>query len=109
MPRQHHLAKSIPFHRRSTRREVRPVPDRIAQLLDPRQGRVFDDGFVEGHGSAVLRLNKKFHINQCTECGSKDFYGLRLNKKSRPEWDIVSVAGRGLGGVANLDFSGVNR
>jgi len=43
-----------------TGREMRPVPDRIAQLPDlsdaalakeaPFEGGVFDDGLVEGHG-----------------------------------------------------------
>ena len=48
-PHQHHLAKRIPLRRRFTGREMRPVPDRIAQLPEPFEGGVFDDGFVEGH------------------------------------------------------------
>jgi hypothetical protein len=32
-----------------TGREVRPVPDRIAQFPKPFEGGVFDDGFVEAH------------------------------------------------------------
>ena len=32
-----------------TGREMRPVPDRIAQLPEPFEGGVFDDGFVETH------------------------------------------------------------
>jgi hypothetical protein len=39
--------------------ELRPVPDRIAQLPEPFEGGVFDDGFIEVHGLAVLRLYKK--------------------------------------------------
>ncbi len=30
--------------------EVRPVLDRVAQLAEPFEGGVFDDGFVEDHG-----------------------------------------------------------
>lgn len=33
----------------STGREMRPVADRIAQLPEPFEGGVFDDGFVEAH------------------------------------------------------------
>ncbi len=35
--------------RRFTGCEVRPVPDRIDQLLELFESCVFDDGFVEGH------------------------------------------------------------
>jgi hypothetical protein len=58
---QHHRAKRIPFRRRFTGRNLRPVPDRIAQLPEPFEGRVFDDGFVEAHG---LRLNKQLIVFQ---------------------------------------------
>jgi hypothetical protein len=44
--RQHHLTKRIPLRRRFTRRELRPVPDRIGQVLEPFEGGVFNDGFV---------------------------------------------------------------
>lgn len=49
VPHQHHLAKRIPFRRRFTGRDLRSVPDRIAQLPEPSQGDVFDDGFGEAH------------------------------------------------------------
>ena len=38
-----------------TGREMRPVPDRIVQLPEPFEGRVFDDGFVQrGHHTLGL-------------------------------------------------------
>ena len=50
-----------------TRREMRPVPDRIAQLPKPFEGGIFDDGFVEGHicyytpwGQISLAIEKSF-------------------------------------------------
>jgi hypothetical protein len=54
-PHQHHLAKRIPLRRRFTGRDVRPVPDRIAQLPEPFEGGVFDDGFV---GSSTFNMHK---------------------------------------------------
>ena len=48
-PHQHHLAKRIPFRRCFAGRDMRPVPDRIAQLPEPCQGGVFDVRFVEAH------------------------------------------------------------
>ena len=39
--------KSLPLRRQFTRREVRPVPDGVAQFPELRQRGIFDDGFVE--------------------------------------------------------------
>jgi hypothetical protein len=36
------------------RREMRPVPDRIAELPEPFEGGVFDHGFVQAHGFGGL-------------------------------------------------------
>ena len=46
----HRFSKRIRLPRRFTGRELRPVPDGIAQLPEPRQGGVFEDGFVEAYG-----------------------------------------------------------
>jgi len=58
-PHQHHFPKRIPLRRRFTGRELRPVPDRIAQLPDlsaaawakagPLERGIFDHRFGEGH------------------------------------------------------------
>ncbi len=40
-----------PLRCRFIGREMRPVPDRIAQLPEPCKGGDFDDGFVEAHRS----------------------------------------------------------
>ena len=37
------------FSRQFTGRELRPVPDRIAQRSEPFERGIFDDGFVERH------------------------------------------------------------
>lgn len=37
------------LRRRGTKREPWPVPDRIAQIPEPFEGGVIDDGFVEEH------------------------------------------------------------
>jgi len=49
-----HLAKRIPFRSRFTGHEMRPVPDRIAELPKPFEGGVFDDGLVQAHGFGGL-------------------------------------------------------
>ena len=56
---QHHVAKSVPLGRRLAGREMRPMPDRVAQRLELLQGGVFDDGFVEGHFSKCRARLKK--------------------------------------------------
>jgi len=40
-PHQHHLRKRLPLRGRFTGREVRPVPNRVAQIPEPRQAGVF--------------------------------------------------------------------
>ena len=68
---QHHVAKRIPLRRRFAGREVRPVPDRIAQLPEPVEGGVFDDGFVElliwHAGSGIVRIRKRRAATNETE------------------------------------------
>lgn len=43
--------KRIPLRRQLSRGHMRPVSDRLAQLLEPFEGRVFDGGFVEAHNN----------------------------------------------------------
>ena len=57
------------------RHELRPVPDHMAQLPEPFQGVVFDDGFVEAHGNSrsghrreELRLKPK-SLTESVGCG----------------------------------------
>ena len=40
---QQRLAKRIPLRRRFTGREMRPVPEHIAKLIEPFQDRFFED------------------------------------------------------------------
>lgn len=80
-PHQHHVAKRSPLRRRFARRKLRAVPDRITQLAEPFKGGVFDDGFVEAHECfSVLRLNKKFLLNQRLRLLAVLCGGLRLNE-----------------------------
>ena len=46
-PHQKHIAKRLPLHRRSLRRDVRPVCHGVSQVFKPGQGGVFDGRFVE--------------------------------------------------------------
>ncbi len=48
--RQDDIAERSPLRRCFTGRELRPMPDRIAQFPKPFEGGVFEDGFVEAHG-----------------------------------------------------------
>jgi hypothetical protein len=68
------------------------VPERIAQFPEPFEGGVFDDGFVEAHGFAALRLNKKSIENEGLGRSGDHFVGLRLNKKLGPEGGFLAIA-----------------
>ena len=59
-----HLSISVSKLTHWDERELRPMPDRIAQLAEPFERRFFDVRFVEAHGSVALRLNKNFIENQ---------------------------------------------
>ncbi|MCP9840248.1 hypothetical protein KBY93_06310 [Synechococcus sp. J7-Johnson] len=64
---QHHIAERLPFRRRFTGGEIRAMAHRIAQLLEPAEGRLFDEGFVEGHGGGRRRNERGAQI--CTRMG----------------------------------------
>ena len=48
------ITKSLTLRRRFPGREYRAVPNAMAQLPEPFESRVFDDGFVEAHGFGGL-------------------------------------------------------
>ena len=76
-----------PLRRRFTGREIRPVPDRIAQLSEPGKGGVFDGGLVKAHAvrlSVILPKWRDIWRDSCrdsrswpvVDCESRHFVGI---------------------------------
>ena len=84
---EQHLAEGIPFRRRLAGGQIRTMADRVAQFPEPRQGGVFDGGFVETHRGGHLRFAAVWGRGKGPNAGSPSSRPARHKQDSR-SWPV---------------------